>query len=1022
MNMETARVITTPNIVYLHGTFHQGDELQFTDHSRGRQCVTNSIAAIALSKVCAIEQWINEYLDQILKAGDVLYQEIRPAWFFNQNPLDSGLLECDDIPGDCDIFNRHFKIFNNGSNYCGIDVTEIYNCLHEMCQQAENYDAIIVMGDQCGAYASSLIYHKGSNYIFDPHSLNQITGMPCANGTSMLLTFNNIYKCAEYLVQCAHARHAVQLSVWKLVVTKMLQYKCGNQVLQFPQKLPQIDSISSPTFYEKEYEEGSATDSARTSTFCKSTNMKLQNSKPQNGNHLNTQKVCEQKRTGSIYSCQICSKVFYNKKNFLSHQKACKKHGDNTKMFQESKKKDNQKATHATQLKSKYITTTSEENIISDKITKTKTKMKDRHYEILKLQQQIEGYKKKNEPPNTYAYLRTQVHSLQQQISKLQTLVKDLTDRKTELQEKSKSIRYNLKIFENETLKDESLTQVTVDMSDIHNAARSREIEHQNPRKRMYSESSENINMPHLTKQSRYSTHGIDEIDNAYNDRKSKKREYMRQKRLSTEYRQKENLKERERIAQKRSNTEFRQKENLQQRERDAHRRSSSEFRQKENLGKKQHMKQKRLSSEHREEENLKQRQRDAQRRSSSEFRQKENIEKKQHIKQKRLSSEHREEENLKQRQRDAQRRLSSKFRQKENVGKKQHMKQKRLSTEYREEENLKQRKLDTQRRLSSEVRQKENLQKKEHMTQKRTSKEFRDDENIHKQKRTQVNTYGNNIVDAIQIFLDAVSQGPIYVCSSCLQTYFRDNVVKVSTLHPGKHQTLLEKCLTQYKSINGEEWLCLSCKREIYDGLVPKLSKRNKVGFPEKPQQLNLNRLEEFFIAPLSAFMTIRSLPVCGVVLAGQKLLIGSVVHVANDVGKTVSSLPRMLDDMDTVAVRIKRRKIYKTAVFTENVRPLKVVNALQYLIKNSEMYKAYNFQVPEKWLSHVENSMHDNQYFVEGKYPSATEEEAMSVEDVTDAQFEEISSAEMTQGNMDTMLTENQPNIGHTYDTKRE
>ena len=45
--------------------------------------------------------------------------------------------------------------------------------------------------------------------------------------------------------------------------------------------------------------------------------------------------------------------------------------------------------------------------------------------------------------------------------------------------------------------------------------------------------------------------------------------------------------------------------------------------------------------------------------------------------------------------------------------------------------------------------------------------------------------------------------------------------------------------------------------------------------------------------------------------------------MHVANDVGTTVSTLPRMLDDMDTVAVRIKRKKEYKTVVFAENVRP---------------------------------------------------------------------------------------------------
>ena len=180
----------------------------------------------------------------------------------------------------------------------------------------------------------------------------------------------------------------------------------------------------------------------------------------------------------------------------------------------------------------------------------------------------------------------------------------------------------------------------------------------------------------------------------------------------------------------------------------------------------------------------------------------------------------------------------------------------------------------------------------------------------MHKnEQELKTSTYGNNLADAIQIFLDAVSEGPIYVCSSCLQTQFANNVVDVSTLHPGIHQSLLEECLTQYTSISGIEWLCLSCKQEIYDGLVPKLSKKNKVGFPDKPPELDFNRLEEFFVAPLSAFMTIRSLPVCGLVSAGQKLMIGDVVYVANDVGTTVSTLPRMLNDMDTVAVKLKRK-----------------------------------------------------------------------------------------------------------------
>ena len=95
------------------------------------------------------------------------------------------------------------------------------------------------------------------------------------------------------------------------------------------------------------------------------------------------------------------------------------------------------------------------------------------------------------------------------------------------------------------------------------------------------------------------------------------------------------------------------------------------------------------------------------------------------------------------------------------------------------------------------------------------------------------------------------------------INTHFANNVVDVCNLCPQKQQILLDTCLTNFKSVNNKEWLCLSCKCEIYAGMVPKLSTTNKVGFPKKPPELELNVLEEFLAAPLSAFMRIRSLPV---------------------------------------------------------------------------------------------------------------------------------------------------------------
>ena len=946
--MDTATVRIEHDIVYLYGTFHQGDELQFIDYSRGHQCVTNSVSAIALSKIYPIREWTTQHLDGILKAGDILYQQIRPVEFFNQQPLDNGLLELDDIPVECDIFNRQFEIQNIGSMYCGINVTEIGDCLYDMCQHPLDCDAIVVMGDQYGAYASSLMQHNEKLYIFDPHSISHITGMPCADGRSVLLAFNNISKCAEYLVRCANSRQAIQLSIWKLMITGIQQYQCRDKAFKFQIETPQISSTHSITFSKEEH---------------KSINMKSHTSIPEKRTHHS--KISDNKRTHSeiitdfeeinnekksspickTYLKQLdslcnynsheeksknkqetiitykCSRIFDNWKNLPSHKKTCEKQHKDVKKLNDRIKRDHKKSARAMQLKSKYITITSEENIVTDKLKHINYKIKDRQYQILKLQKQIDAHEKKNNSEKNYAYLRTQVSSLQEQIVKLETLVQDLTDKKNELHQQKRSFGNNLQLFGNETSGNETFKLET---AKLPNVVRSHQTEHQKLRKRPFleliteasksSQPNKDVNTELPAKQSRHSKYQIDEFDNDTYDkyRKFMKREYMKQKRMSTDYRQKENLKQKEYQAQRHSSTKFRQKENLKKREYQAQRRSSTKFRQKENLKQRMHQAQRRSLTELRQKENVKQREYQAQRRSSTElrqkenakqreyevqrcssteFRQKENLKQREYQTQRRSSTEFRQKENLKQREYEAQRRLSTEFRQKENVKQREYQTQRRSSTELRQKENLKQREYQAQRHLSTELRQKENLKqreyqaqrrsstekrqkenvkKREHMTeklkssefkdnenernkchkaQKHTSEEFRGEESAHKQARTQVNIYGNNLSESIRIFLDSVSQGPIYVCSSCLQTHFADNVLKVSSLHPGKHQLLLEECLTQYKSIDEEEWLCLSCKREIYNGLVPKLSQINKVGFPEKPQELDLNRLEEFFI-----------------------------------------------------------------------------------------------------------------------------------------------------------------------------
>ena len=274
---------------------------------------------------------------------------------------------------------------------------------------------------------------------------------------------------------------------------------------------------------------------------------------------------------------------------------------------------------------------------------------------------------------------------------------------------------------------------------------------------------------------------------------------------------------------------------------------------------------------------------------------------------------------------------------------------------------------------------------------------------------------HGKCLKDSIRIFLKTTRAGPVYVCSLCHQTHFVDNVQDIVSLQPGSDRTTLDSCLTRYKSICNKEWICMTCKRDIYNDLVPKLSVANNIGFPECPLELELYPLEETLVAPLLPFMTIHSLPVCGHTANGQKLIVGNVVHVPSDIVFTVNDLPHTLDEMGTVPIELKKKKSFKTRVFQENVCPVHVMNALEYLLKNSKRYQLYNISLlTTTWLENIRNSNDQNRFFVEGHIPLISNdvlENSTSESNSDNSTFEEIPQAELNKGNLDTMLTEHIP-----------
>lgn len=202
--------------------------------------------------------------------------------------------------------------------------------------------------------------------------------------------------------------------------------------------------------------------------------------------------------------------------------------------------------------------------------------------------------------------------------------------------------------------------------------------------------------------------------------------------------------------------------------------------------------------------------------------------------------------------------------------------------------------------------------------------------------------------VKMVQASQQPIADGPMYVCTCCTQTFFRHSVCMTSLVR-FKHQYLMNVCLSNIKSVNNNEWICKTCLLAVQQGKIPVCSTANKYNktFPIISEQLNITHLEERLISPRLAFMQLRELP-----RGGQLNLKGNVENVPADVNATVKQLPRMLDDTETIPVKLKRKLSYKHSVAFKKIRPNKVLEAAKCLVEHSDLFKNEGIEINDSWL----------------------------------------------------------------------
>ena len=442
-------------------------------------------------------------------------------------------------------------------------------------------------------------------------------------------------------------------------------------------------------------------------------------------------------------------------------------------------------------------------------------------------------------------------------------------------------------------------------------------------------------------------------------------RKHMHKARQDSNFKAKELVAQRKHMHKARQDRDYKAKELVAQRKSKQNARLDSNFKAKELVTQRKHKHKARQDRDYKAKELVAQRKSKQNARLDSNFKAKELVAQRKHKYKARQDRDYKAKELVAQRKSKQNARLDSNFKATELVAQRKHMHKARQDSNFKAKELVAQRKskqnarknlffVECERVKKQEYRK--NKQKMDEMNECIVLGETRKKDKIkfddHKVKKISDHRY-KDIKECIEQFHSSIAVGPLYVCTCCHQTWFRKGVCMFKNINLPTSSRLY---CTKFISVNDEEWICHTCIGAIRDGKVPKLSVANGMKWPDKPPELDLHQLEERLIALRIPFMQIRELP-----RGGQYSLKGNVINVPVDIQPTINCLPRPMDENFTVAIQLKKKLAYKKVDFKENVRPLRVLSALHWLMNNSQLYKKSGIVVDESWFQEVTESSED-------------------------------------------------------------
>ncbi|XP_078349889.1 uncharacterized protein LOC144634728 [Oculina patagonica] len=270
---------------------------------------------------------------------------------------------------------------------------------------------------------------------------------------------------------------------------------------------------------------------------------------------------------------------------------------------------------------------------------------------------------------------------------------------------------------------------------------------------------------------------------------------------------------------------------------------------------------------------------------------------------------------------------------------------------------------------------------------------------------------------ELVTIFRELVATGPTFVCTCCDQLWYKHSVVRVKTVLKLDNEAVL-KCIKISEHCCTAQWVCNTCYKHLKQNKVPPCAVQNKMNFPSKPDHLDLTELEWRLVSPRLIFQKIHE------AARGKQFKIhANIVNVPADVVNTVTILPRLSSETETIKVQLKRKLKYKNYVLSQNIRPSKVFEAAEWLTENGVLYQQEGIKLNPDWNDlftgcKENDTINDrpccsSSNVADMNAPVASNEslnnnvESLSQNREKEDSWNEVDESEMCAGTLDTMLT---------------